>query len=161
MEVVVRPSRDSDLPEMARIWNIVVEDGEAFPQVETVRTGGEGEFFGSFDCCAVAEVDGRVVGMYKIRPNNIGRCGHIANASYAVDPEARGMHVGRALVEDSLTRARGLGYRIMQFNAVVADNFGAIHLYESLGFHRVGVIPGGFRHIDGAYHDIIVYYHEL
>ena len=161
MEVLVRQSRDSDLREMARIWNIVVEDGEAFPQVDTVPDGGEAGFFGGFSYCAVAESEGRVVGMYEIRPNNVGRCGHIANASYAVDPEARGMHVGRALVLDSLEQARRLGVRIMQFNAVVAENAGARHLYESLGFHRVGTIPGGFRHIDGAYHDIIVYYHEL
>ena len=36
MEVLVRQSRDTDLREMARIWNIVVEDGKAFPQVDTI-----------------------------------------------------------------------------------------------------------------------------
>ena len=49
----------------------------------------------------------------------------------------------------------------MQFNAVVRENENAIHLYESLGFRRVGMIPGGFRSLDGSYRDIFVYYHEL
>ncbi len=161
MEVQVRPYEPCDLPAMARIWNRVVTDGEAFPQLDTVSDEEATDYFGSFSCCGVAEIDGRVVGMYEVRPNNIGRCGHIGNASYAVDPDFRGMHVGRALVSDSLARARELGFRLMQFNAVVRENHNAIHLYESLGFVRVGIIPGGFRHIDGEYHDIIIFYHEL
>ncbi len=161
MEVEVRPYRDEDLPAMAAIWNRVVEDGMAFPQQDAVRPEEEKEFFGSFSACSVAEMDGRIVGMYEIRPNNVGRCGHIANASYAVDPGVRGHGVGRALVGDSLIRAKELGFRIMQFNAVVKENANARHLYEDLGFRLVGIIPGGFRAIDEVYHDICVYYHAL
>ena len=31
---------------------------------------------------------------YILHPNNIGRCGHIANASYAVSSKSRGLHIG-------------------------------------------------------------------
>lgn len=161
MDVLVRPYEESDLPAMTAIWNQVVRDGEAFPQEDEVHAEEAAGFFGSFPHCGVAVHDGKIVGMYEIRPNNVGRCGHIANASYAVSKDARNLHVGRALVSDSLVRAGELGFRIMQFNAVVCDNWNAIHLYETLGFRRVGTIPGGFRHIDGTYHDIHVYYHEL
>lgn len=161
MGVSVRPYREEDLPAIASAWNRVVEDGMAFPQTEPVPPGEEAAYFGSFTACSVAEIDGRVVGMYEIRPNNIGRCGHIANASYAVDPVYRNHHVGRALVSDSLVRAKELGFRIMQFNAVVKENSNARHLYESLGFQLVGTIPGGFHAIDGEYHDICIYYHVL
>lgn len=161
MEVQVRAYSQEDLPPMTAIWNRVVMDGQAFPQDEPVADDEASDFFGSFDYCGVAVHDGRVVGMYEIRPNNVGRCGHISNASYAVDPDCRGMHVGRAMVTDSLVQARRLGYRIMQFNAVVKENVNAIHLYEELGFRRVGEIPGGFRRLDGSYRDIYVYYHEL
>lgn len=37
----------------------------------------------------------------------------------------------------------------MQFNAVVASNTHALHLYERIGFTRLGVILGGFRMPDG------------
>lgn len=53
------------------------------------------------------------------------------------------------------------GFRILQFNAVVASNVHALHLYERLGFQPLGVIPGGFRMPDGSYEDIIPHYHEV
>ena len=57
--------------------------------------------------------------------------------------------------------AKEMGFRIMQFNAVVQENASAIHLYEKEGFKRLGMIPGGFRAKDGEYHTIILFYHEL
>ena len=36
MRMEIRKFQKSDLPEMIRIWNEVVEDGEAFPQEEIV-----------------------------------------------------------------------------------------------------------------------------
>ena len=102
-----------------------------------------------------------MLGLYILHPNNVGRCGHIANASYAVSSEARGKGIGRALVEDSLAQGRAAGFRVLQFNAVVATNVGARHLYEKLGFTQLGTIPDGFRMPDGTYADICPYYHEL
>ena len=109
----------------------------------------------------MAALDGVVCGMYILHPNNIGRCGHLGNASYAVSSEARGHGLGKALVADSLAQAKAHGFRVMQFNAVVATNANARHIYESLGFVQLGVIPGGFRLPDGSYADICPYYHEL
>ena len=60
-----------------------------------------------------------------------------------------------------LKTAKDLGFRIMQFNAVVATNVHARHLYERLGFQQLGTIPGGFRLIDGTYADICPYYKTL
>ena len=57
--------------------------------------------------------------------------------------------------------AAALGFRLMQFNAVVKSNLGAIHLYEKLGFMRIGEVPGGFLMKDGHYEDIILFYHTL
>ena len=104
---------------------------------------------------------GRICGMYILHPNNVGRCGHICNASYAVDRESRGLHIGEKLVSDCLAQGKAHGYRVLQFNAVVASNVHARHLYERLGFKQLGTIPGGFRMNDGSYEDICPYYHEL
>lgn len=65
---------------------------------------------------------GRIYGMYILHPNNVGRCGHICNASYAVDRESRGLHIGEKLVSDCLAQGKAHGYRVLQFNAVVASN---------------------------------------
>ena len=148
MMTEVRAYEPADIPAMVEIWNEVVEDGIAFPQEDATH-------------CGVAIDGGEVIGLYILHPNNIGRCGHIANASYAVGSAARGKGAGRLLVEDSLAQGRANGFRVMQFNAVVASNVGARHLYEKLGFVQLGTIPGGFRMPDGSYADICPYYHEL
>ena len=101
------------------------------------------------------------MGLYILHPNNIGRCGHIANASYAVATDYRGEHIGEKLVTDCLTQAKQHGFGILQFNAVVENNLHARHLYERLGFVEIGVVPKGFRMKDGTYQNICLYYYEL
>lgn len=157
----IREYTYADVPDMVRIWNKVVEDGIAFPQEEYLDAESGREFFEAQSYCAVAEDDGRVVGMYILHPNNIGRCGHIANASYAVDAALRGRHIGELLVSDCLVQARRIGFGVLQFNAVVESNVHARHLYERLGFIQLGTIPKGFRMKDGSYENICPYYHEL
>lgn len=157
----VREYTKHDLPDMIRIWNEVVEDGIAFPQEELLDAESGDAFFASQSYCGVAEEDGKVYGLYILHPNNIGRCGHICNASYAVSSDARGRHIGEMLVKDCLRMGRELGFRVLQFNAVVESNVHARHLYERLGFVQLGTIPGGFRMKDGHYENICPYYHEL
>ena len=161
MQITVRAYRPDDLPAMIRIWNEVVEDGVAFPQEELLDEKRGTEFFATQTYSAVAEVDGAVLGLYILHPNNVGRCGHICNASYAVARASRGLHLGEALVSDCLRQGRAHGFGVLQFNAVVATNVHARHLYERLGFTQLGVIPGGFRMKDGRFEDICPYYHLL
>ena len=163
MNIRVRPYREQDLKEMIRIWNEVVEDGVAFPQEELLTMESGNAFFAEQTYSAVAEDadTGKVYGLYILHPNNIGRCGHICNASYAVSRDARGLHIGEKLVLDCLEQGAGHNFKILQFNAVVASNVHARHLYERLGFIQLGVIPKGFRMKDGHYEDICPYYHEL
>ena len=157
----VRKYCEDDVPAMVRIWNEVVEEGVAFPQEEFLDEESGRAFFAAQSCCGVAVADGRVVGLYILHPNNVGRCGHICNTSYAVSAEARGLHIGEQIVKDSLKQGKAAGFRILQFNAVVAANVHARHLYERLGFRQIGTIPQGFRMKDGHYEDICPYYHEL
>ena len=145
------------------IWNEVVRDGIAFPQVDELTEREANEFFLSQSYTGIAEDDetGEVVGLYILHPNNVGRCGHICNTSYAVRSDKRGLHIGEQLVKDSLATGARLGFTLLQFNAVVASNIHALHLYERLGFTQLGRIPRGFRMKDGHYEDIILHYIEL
>ena len=162
MELEVRAYTPDDLPVMIRIWNEVVEDGVAFPQEELLSDESGKAFFAAQNHCGVAEDEsGRVLGLYILHPNNVGRCGHICNASYAVSKKARGLHIGEKLVLDCLEMGKKLGFGVLQFNAVVATNLHARHLYERLGFTQLGTIPRGFRMKDGHYEDICPYYKEL
>lgn len=163
MNIIIRTYQEQDLSEMIEIWNEVVEEGTAFPQEEylTMQTGKE--FFASqtYSAVAVDHDAGNILGLYILHPNNIGRCAHICNASYAVKSEKRGLHIGENLVSDCLIQGKLHGFKILQFNAVVAANIHARHLYERLGFIRLGTIPNGFRLKNGEYEDICPYYHIL
>lgn len=161
--IMIRKYEKDDLPDLIRIWNQVVEDGVAFPQEECLDEVSGAEFFAQQTYTAVAEdkETGKIYGLYILHPNNVGRCGHICNASYAVDRDARGLHIGEKLVKDCLVQGKAHGYGVLQFNAVVASNTHARHLYERLGFTQLGTIPGGFRMKDGTFEDICPYFHVL
>ncbi len=163
MIIKIRKYTKNDIEEAIAIWNTVVEDGIAFPQEECLDADTGDEFFSSQTYTGIAynEETDEIVGLYILHPNNIGRCGHICNASYAVKKDIRGQHIGEKLVKDCLAQAHDCGYRIIQFNAVVATNYSALHLYAKLGFKQLGMIPGGFRMDDGHYEDIIVHYCEV
>ena len=147
MKIEVRAYEEKDLPEMITIWNEIVEEGNAFPQEEPLTYETGKSFFAEQTYNAVAI--------------NVGRCGHICNASYAVSSKSRGCHIGEKLVMDCLSQAKQHGFGVLQFNAVVATNIHARHLYERLGFVQLGTIPKGFRMKDGHYEDICPYYHIL
>lgn len=161
--LVVREYKGEDIPAMVSIWNEVVEEGIAFPQKECLTKSTGRAFFAGQSYCGVAQEQetGAILGLYILHPNNIGRCGHIANASYAVASENRGLHIGEKLVKDCIGQARKAGFKILQFNAVVASNIHARHLYERIGFKQLGTIPGGFQMKDGRYEDICPYYIEV
>ncbi len=163
MEIIVKKYEDTYLKETLHIWNEVVDEGIAFPQKNCLDEAEGDRFFQeqTYTGIAVDTETDTVLGMYILHPNNVGRCGHIANASYAVSSEARGLHIGEKLVRDCLEQARNHGFRIMQFNAVVDSNIHARHLYERLGFQEVGMIPGGFLMKDSHYEDIHVMYKQL
>ena len=130
----IRKYSSNNLVAMIAIWNEVVEEGVAFPQEELLTEDSGRAFFASQSYCGVAENHGSILGLYILHPNNVGRCGHICNASFAVSSESRGKHIGEQLVKHCIETARTLGFGILQFNAVVESNVHARHLYERLGF---------------------------
>ena len=163
MDINIRKADSADYPAMVEIWNEVVDDGIAFPQLDLLDSNSGAEFFGSQTYCAVAEgcESHEILGLYILHPNNVGRCGHICNASYAVKSTARNCHIGEKLVMDCLVQGKENGFKILQFNAVVKTNSSARHLYKKLGFTELGTIPNGFLLKSGEYEDIVVYYHTL
>ena len=163
MNILVREYTEKDLSEMIDIWNEIVEEGIAFPQEESLDIDSGREFFASQTYTGVAydETNNKVYGLYILHPNNIGRCGHLCNASFAVSSGSRGLHIGEKLVLDCIKQGKLLGFGVLQFNAVVATNTHARHLYERLGFTQLGVIPRGFRMKDGHFEDICPYFIDL
>ena len=123
----------------------------AFPQEELLDASSGAAFFAeqTWTAVAVDRQTGHIYGLYILHPNNVGRCGHICNASYAVSGASRGLHIGEALVSDCLVQGKAHGFGVLQFNAVVATNTHARHLYERLGFHIEGdeYLEAGIPHV--------------
>ena len=163
MNIQIRAYQSKDAALAAQIWNEVVADGNAFPQDTEMTADAANHFFLEQTYTGMAEdtETHEILGLYILHPNNVGRCGHICNASYAVRKNIRGLYIGEKLVLDCLKMAKEKQFRILQFNAVVATNTHALHLYERIGFKKLGTIPGGFRMPDGTYEDIIPHYYLL
>ena len=163
MNIQIRAYQSKDAALAAQIWNEVVADGNAFPQDTEMTADAANHFFLEQTYTGIAEdtETHEILGLYILHPNNVGRCGHICNASYAVRKNIRGLYIGEKLVLDCLKMAKEKQFRILQFNSVVATNTHALHLYERIGFKKLGTIPGGFRMPDGTYEDIIPHYYLL
>lgn len=163
MNIEIKEYKKSDAAEANAIWNEVVEEGIAFPQKEILDEKSGNEFFTSQSFTGIARdaETGEAVGLYILHPNNVGRCGHICNASYAVKSSMRGNRIGEILVKHCIEKARDIGFGVLQFNAVVATNTAALKLYKRLGFIQLGIIPKGFMMKDGHYEDIIPHYYAL
>ena len=106
MDVVIEEYQEADLREIMEVWNEVVAESNAFPQDKALTEEEARAFFGKQDVTAVAKWDGKVAGLYILHPNNVGRCGHQANASYAVSKKLRGRNVGEQLVSNYLQKAK-------------------------------------------------------
>lgn len=150
------------LEEAMCIWNNIIEDGIYFPQIDVLKDLEEvDKYFSSQDYTGLAIEEEKVYGVYILHPNNIGRCGHICNASYAVDKNIRGKGVGEALVRDCIKQGAKLGYKILQFNAVVLSNEAAHRLYKKIGFNEIGIVKKGYLNKNNEYEDIVLYYIDL
>ena len=139
------------------MWNDIIEDDVTFPGTDVLSKEIFNQMISQQDAVNCMYVDKILVGYYILHPNNIGRCSHVANASYVLDKTMREKH----LVEHSIKTAKESDFRDMQFNAIVESNKSALHIYKSLGFKEVGMIPQGFRLKDGSYSNMYILYLSL
>jgi GNAT superfamily N-acetyltransferase len=63
----------------------------------------------------VALIDNKVAGTYIIKANFPDLGSHVANCSYMVNAEFRGLGVGKAMGEHSLTQAKNQGLGSFEF----------------------------------------------
>lgn len=142
--LLVRPSIPADFDSLYGMYCEVIADGGGTPagggpSEETFARGwleGRAVF--------VVELAGDRVGSFFIRSNFPAFAAHIAQSGYIVARRARRRGVGRALVLESLSQAKEMGYSAMMFNLVFETN-PSRQLYESVGFTIIGRIPNARR----------------
>jgi L-amino acid N-acyltransferase YncA len=158
----IRPATAADFPAVLRIFRTVVATGDTYVHLGATSAAEAYQYwFREAAATYVAEQDGQVVGMYRIIENQHGRGSHVANASFMVDPAARGQGVGLNLGRHCLRMAKQQGFLAMQFNMVVSTNTRAVALWKKLGFAVVGTLPRAFRHARLGLVDAYVMYRSL
>lgn len=140
-DLVLAPFAEADDAALFEVFARIVESGEGYPHAAPLsRADFDGLWRAPAAAVTVARLAGRVVGGYYLKPNYAGRAAHIANAGYVVDASARGLGLGRRLVQHSIEAAPGLGFDAIVFNLVFESN-PARPMYEELGWQPVGRIP--------------------
>ena len=158
----IRKATENDFEEIWSIFQAVVSKGDTYVfSPQATRQDAFEYWFGPGVISYVAELDGRIAGMYKLIPNQRDLGSHVANASFMVSPDARGNGIGEALGRHCLEEARKASFKAMQFNFVVSTNTGAVELWKKLGFRIVGTLPGAFRHLSLGFVDAYVMYRLL
>lgn len=159
---IIRPATPDD---HAAIWAIlqpVYRAGDTYcipPDI--TRDAALADWFAAPFTVFVAQRGDRILGTSHVGRNRPGPANHVANASFATHPDARGRGIARALVGHAKTWARDQGFRAMQFNFVVATNADAVHSWQKAGFDIVGRLPGAFLHPQHGYVDALVMFHDL
>lgn len=109
----------------------------------------------------VMERDQQIVGTYYVKANAKGPGDHICTCGYMVANQAQGQGIGRKLCAHSQDIARGLNFKAMVFNSVVATNEIAIHLWQDIGYRIVGTIPKSYRHAQCGLVDSYIMFKSL
>ncbi|MBW4516426.1 MAG: GNAT family N-acetyltransferase [Timaviella obliquedivisa GSE-PSE-MK23-08B] len=152
------------------LLNIVIIEGQTYPQAQPLSEEEFAAYWMSQDTFVVRLVDDsagrtnlreKIWGAFYLRPNFPGRCSHICNAGFIVQPSARGLGIGRYMGETMLAIARAKGYTAVMFNVIFSTNTPSLNLWKSLDFSIVGTIPNAVNFIDGKKADAVIMYRAL
>lgn len=158
----IRIATAEDFGQIWPLFQAVISRGDTYVFTpDTPEQDAYDYWFGPGVRCFVALHEQRIVGMYKLIDNQRGLGSHVANASFMVDGQARGLGIGKALGIHCIEQATALGYRAMQFNFVVSTNTLAIALWQKLGFEIIATLPDAFNHSELGYVDAYVMHRVL
>lgn len=161
-DIHIRPATPKDADAIWDILRAIIAKGDSFAFApDTPRETMLGWWMGRDKHGYVAEVEGQVLGTFVLKDNQPGLGAHIANAAYATSPDAGGKGIGYEMGAWSITEARRLGYRAMQFNIVVKSNERAVKLWQRLGFEIIGEIPEAFNHLEMGLTNAYIMYQKI
>ncbi|UTY58101.1 GNAT family N-acetyltransferase [Massilia sp. erpn] len=167
-DIQIRPATPADSESIWTIFQELIASGDTYYfAADTSREDCHDFWFGpgvqTWAATRSSGLDGeeRLLGMYRILPNQRDRGGHVATASLMVSPAAQGVGIGKLLGRHCLEQASASGFLSMQFNYVVSTNVSAVLLWKRLGFAVIGTLPKAYRHQQLGFVDVYVMYKFL
>jgi len=162
--ILVETATDRDAQEVVDLYRRVLAEGKWFitrvdeftgdvaSQTKTIRqwNGSTNSRF------LVARIDGAVVGAMSITGGNKDRTKHVGFIEIYVDRGARGLGVGRSLMEagghwaETNPILRKLALHVFE------DNRRAVDMYQRCGFRVEGRLEGEFQEEDGTLRNDLV-----
>jgi ribosomal protein S18 acetylase RimI-like enzyme len=147
MSIQIRPALPTD---QAAVWEIiepVVHAGDTYMYApNSSRDKMLHLWFDADKYTYIAEMEGKIVGTFFMKANQPDLGSHVVNAGYMVHPNFRGRGIAEQLCRFSLTEAKRLGFKAMQFNCVIATNEVAVRLWQKCGFSIIGTLPKVYQH---------------
>src|SRR5579859_6023747 len=147
----IRPATRDDLPAISGIYNWAVN--QTFATIDSEPLDSE-EIDHWWDThasqnivlVAVEEDDGGVVGWARLLPWKQRGVDVVEDLVY-VDPVHQGKGIGRALLTELISQARGLGYKTI-VATVATDNRSGLELHKKAGFETIGTIRNAANKFD-------------
>jgi L-amino acid N-acyltransferase YncA len=148
----IRDMRAGDWPAVRAIYEAGIDEGNA--TFETEAPGWEAWDAAHSELRLVAERDGVVVGWASLSTVS-GRCVYrgVGEVSVYVAATVRGDGVGRALLDELVSRSEAAGYWMLQAG-IFPENEVSLRLHHACGFRDVGVRER-LGELDGRWRDVV------
>ncbi|MFN8348972.1 MAG: N-acetyltransferase [Spirosomataceae bacterium] len=147
MTLTIRQAQFSDQEAVWEIIAPVIRAGDTYMHApDSSREKMLTLWFNTDKYTYVAEWEGKTVGTFFLKANQPDLGSHVVNAGYMVHPDFRGRGIAEQLCRFSLTEAKRLGFKAMQFNCVIATNEVAVRLWQKCGFSIIGTLPKAYQH---------------
>ena len=147
MPIQIRPALSSDHDAVWEIIEPVIQAGDTYMYApDSSRDKMLAIWFDADKYTYIAEMEGKIVGTFFLKANQPDLGSHVVNAGYMVHPDFRGRGIAEQLCRFSLTDAKRLGFKAMQFNCVIATNEVAVRLWQKCGFCIIGTLPKAYQH---------------
>ncbi|KAF9933701.1 hypothetical protein FBU30_004709 [Linnemannia zychae] len=150
------------LEAMHRIFNAEVERGDTYPHEFVLDADQFSGYFLGGDAFVLIRGDYKdandvqtkstaedwsddLLGFFYVKPNFPGRCSHICNGGFMVNPVHRGLGLGGIMGKAFLKVVPLIGYKASMFNLVFETNVASVKLWRRLGFLEIGRVPKAGR----------------
>jgi L-amino acid N-acyltransferase YncA len=157
--MTIRDATEDDLPAIVAIYNASIPSRTATADTEPISIADRRNWFREHHPDRrplwVAVEDEVVAGWLSFQ-SFYGRPAYHATAEISVyiTPALQRKGIGRKLLARAVERARGLGLKTL-LGFIFGHNEASLHLFESVGFQRWGVLPR-VAELDGIERDLII-----